>query len=177
MSGVAEEPAVAVSRRPHRGWWLVAVLVVVVLAAGVTALGALRGSDDTAPARGDLAAQPTDVAVTAARDFFTLDHRTLEDDLARVAAQATGEFAAQYARQREELARSVREGRLVITADVPESGVAVEHATADEVWVLVAVDVHTEPEGTDSRYRTRVVLVPAPEGAAGWRVARLEQVG
>jgi len=120
---------------------------------------------------------PVGTAQEAARAFFTLDHRSLGDDLQHVLGYGTDGFRARYRQQSADLRRAVLEKRLVLSASVPESGTAVEYLTDDQAWVLVAVDVHTQARGTaasDSRYRTRVVLERDGER---WLVSRLEQVG
>ncbi len=159
-------------RRALAAWLLVAALAVAVVVVGLAALDRTR---DDEPA--GLADVPVEVAQDAARNFFTLDHRTLDDDIDRVLAMATGDFLEQYESQSADLRETVAEKLLAISATVPEIGTAVEHVADDEVWVLVPVDVHTEQDGApteDVRYRTRVVLTRADDG---WLVSRLEQVG
>lgn len=156
------------------GTWLlpVALLAATVLVAVLAFLQWQDRSGDT------LEDAPVDVGADIASDFFTLDHRTLDEDTARLLDRATGEFKAQYRTQSEELRASVEEKDLVLTASVPESGSALEYLAGDEAWVLVAVDVHTEGAGglsEDTRYRTRVVLERDEDDR--WLVARLEQVG
>jgi Mce-associated membrane protein len=120
---------------------------------------------------------PVDVAEDVARDFFSLDHRTLKADMAKVRSRATGEFEAQYQKQSADLRKAVEQKKLVLTARVPDDGAAVEYLGKDSAWVLVSVDVHTESSGSspeDSRYRTRVVL---DKDGDDWLVSRLERVG
>lgn len=173
MTGQHEEAATPTT---HRGaliaWVGVALLVAAVVVVGLAVLD--RSRDDAAA---DLGEVPVEVAEVAARNFFTLSHRTLDDDIERVLATATGDFRRQYESQSADLAETVTSKRLVITATVPQTGTAVEHVDADEVWVLVPVDVRTEQDGAptdDVRYRTRVVLSSTD---AGWLISRLEQVG
>jgi len=155
------------------GTWLVPAVLVALIAV-VAVLSVQRWQDRTAARLEDA---PASVGEAAARDFFTLDHRTIDEDIARVRASATGEFAAQYEEQAAELQQSVREKQLVLTATVPESGTALEYLGDDQAWVLVSVDVHTVGAGgvsDDGRYRTRVVLERVDDR---WLVSRLEQVG
>jgi len=162
----------AALRRALGAWLLVAALVVAVVVVGLATLDRTR---DDEPA--GLADVPVEVAQDAARTFFTLDHRTLDEDIDRVLAMASGDFLEQYESQSADLRETVAEKRLVITATLPETGTAVEHVGDGEVWVLVPVDVRTEQDGgepDDVRYRTRVVLT---RGDDGWLVSRLEQVG
>ena len=125
----------------------------------------------------DLDRAPVEVAEKVARDFFSLDHRTLEKDMDKVRSRATGEFEAQYEKQSADLRKAVEQKKLVLTARVPDDGSAVEYLGEDSAWVLVSVDVHTESASAapqDSRYRTRVVL---DRDGDDWLVSRLERVG
>ncbi|MBS43401.1 MAG: hypothetical protein CMH83_09615 [Nocardioides sp.] len=147
---------------------LLATVVVVLLAVG----GWAWVSDDD-----DLDAEVTSAASQAARDFFTLDHRTADEDVARMQASTTGDFSDTYAERSRELVTEVTGKKLVMTAEVAEDGVATEYLGDGEAQVLVAVDVATtiDSGATDeARYRTRVRLVEV-DGA--WLVAGLEQVG
>lgn len=166
----------SVTWRPVAAWAVVAVLAIAVAVVGYLTWDRTREAE---PASFDDA--PVEVAAASARDFFTLDHRTIEDDMERVLATATGEFQDQYEKQSAELRKTVQNKRLVLTATVPDEGTAVEYLGEDAAWVLVSVDVRTESDGTpaeDTRYRTRLVLTRSDEGGDDeWLVSRFEQVG
>ena len=153
--------------------WVVALVALAcVVGFAVAAYGAWQDRQAA-----DLDRAPVDVAEGVARDFFSLDHRTLKADMDKVLAHATGEFEAQYEKQSADLRRAVQQKKLVLTARVPDDGAAVEYLGKDSAWVLVSVDVHTESAGSspeDSRYRTRVVL---DKQGDRWLVSRLERVG
>ena len=108
--------------------------------------------------------------------FFSLDFRHAEDDVDRVLSQATGDFKKEYAEKRDEVVASVKDKQLVVTATVPDDGVALEYLAGDQAQVLVAVNVNTtSPSGAeDARYRTRVELTKVD---GDWLVAGVEQVG
>ncbi|HSV41341.1 MAG TPA: hypothetical protein VLI04_21440 [Nocardioidaceae bacterium] len=116
------------------------------------------------------------VATEEARNFFSLDYRTADEDVDRVLALATGDFAEQYAAKRDEVVAGVEKAKLVVTASVPEEGTAVEYAAEDSGQVLVAVDVSSRSTSgaEDVRYRTRIVLTKVD---GRWLVSDLEQVG
>ena len=159
--------------RPALGTWLVALVALACLV-GFTVAGIDAWRDRQSA---DLDRAPVSVAEDVARDFFSLDHRTLDKDMDKVLARATGEFEAQYEKQSADLRKAVEEKKLVLTARVPDDGAAVEYVGKDSAWVLVSVDVHTESAGSaaqDSRYRTRVVL---DKSGDRWLVSRLERVG
>jgi len=127
--------------------------------------------------RDDPTAAVVTSARTAAETFFDLDHASIDDDLDAMAALATGDFASAYGKERERLAEQVRSKKLVITAQVPESGTAVEYLHDDDAQVLVAVAATTTGQGgaaQTARYRMRVVLVHTD---GRWLVSDLEQVG
>lgn len=154
-------------------WLLPAALLAATVVVVVLAVQQWRDRADDS-----LADAPVDVGAQVASDFFSLDHRTLDEDTQALLDRATGEFKAQYRTQSEALRSSVEKKQLVLTASVPESGSALEYLAGDEAWVLVAVDVHTQGAGglvEDTRYRTRVVLERSDDDR--WLVARLEQVG
>lgn len=164
--------AVDLPRGPILQWALALLLAIVLVVLVVLTVQNAKGEDPPG-----LTDAPVDVGEEAAEQFFTLDHRSLDDDIDAMLAMATGDFEAQYEKQSAALRRAVASKKLVLTASVPESGAAVEYFTDREAWVLVSVDVHTESGGDavdDTRYRTRVVLTRT---GGRWLVSRLEQVG
>jgi len=127
--------------------------------------------------RQTLDAAPVAVAREEARNFFSLDYRTAQDDVDRVLALATGDFKEQYAARSAEVVEGVTTKQLVVTATIPDDGAAVEYLRGDRAQVLVAVDV-TSKQGTDqpesSRYRTRIKLSRVD---GDWLVSDVQQVG
>lgn len=119
-------------------------------------------------------------ALAAARAFapemLSYDYRTIDRDLARAAAHATGRLAEHYRRLGATLGPQARERRTIRQAVVSAAGV--ESATADEVRVLLFVNFITtrsDPKsGTAkqqvSRGRARLVMVTQGDG---WRASRL----
>lgn len=160
-------------RRTALVTWVVAVVALAcVVGFGWAAWGAWQDRHVQ-----DLDRAPVEAAENVSRAFFSLDHRTLKEDMDKVLAQSTGEFEQQYEKQSADLRKAVQQKKLVLTARVPEDGAAVEYIGKDSVWVLVSVDVHTESAGAapqDSRYRTRVVL---DKDGDRWLASRLERVG
>jgi len=150
---------------------LLPTALVVVLAGLIAASVVLWLGDRETVDKGTLVA-----ARQGAISFFSLDYRHAEDDVDRVLSQATGDFKKQYAEKRDEVVAGVEDKQLVVTATVPDDGVALEFLADDEAKVLVAVDVNTKsPDGAeDARYRTRVELARVD---GRWLVAGVEQVG
>lgn len=152
--------------------WLLPLLVALLVALlSATALQLADDGDDPDPAGAVVAAQ------RAATTFFTLDHATIEEDVERMLTLATGDFRDEYAAQSDTLVDRVREGQLVVSADLAPSGTAVEHLTGDRAQILVAVDATTtlpDQSTEETRYRTRIRLELVDER---WLVAGVEEVG
>ena len=150
---------------------LVPVALLLVLAGLLTTSALLWLDDREAVDQGALVA-----GRQGAVSFFSLDYRHADEDVDRVLSQATGEFKKEYAKKRDEVVVGVEDKQLVVSATVPEGGLALEYLVDDEAKVLVAVDVNTQsPDGAeDARYRTRVELRKVD---GRWLVAGVEQVG
>lgn len=156
---------------PSRRSWLlpgalVLALVSLLAVSGVLWLGQRSTVEDGAP----------EAAREAAVTFFSVDYRHAEDDVAAVEELATGEFRTDYAAERDDLVAAVTRKKLVVTAEVPDDGVATEYAGPERAQVLVAVDVTTTTRtggSAHARYRTRVELTLV-DGT--WLVSGLEKV-
>ncbi|RYJ05077.1 MAG: hypothetical protein EON52_13465 [Actinomycetales bacterium] len=142
---------------------LVAVIVVVV-----------RGNDDDSSGPADAGALV--VARQEALNFFTIDYRHPEEDVAKVLELATGAFKDEYAAKQAQLIAQIKKEKVVTTASVPEGGVAVEFLHGNEARILVAVDVD-QASGAKvfaNRNRARIVL-NVVDGR--WLVTAVNQVG
>jgi Mce-associated membrane protein len=126
----------------HRGRRATALLVaisVVVVSLAVTATVLLR-----AVGRHDAESDRRLAAVTAARqaavNFTTIDYRTLDRDLARVADGATGDFRREFTDQAtsKEFTDRVRTTKVVSTGEVLDAAVA--DLSEDRAIVLVIAD-------------------------------------
>lgn len=111
-------------------------------------------------------------------DFVTISAATVDRDLQRVAAGATGDF-------REEFTRGIPQVRLAVIENQVESTGSVLRAALvsgdlDSAVVLVAVDASVKntgaPEGRLSHYRIQVDLAVEPESGR-WLVSRLQFIG
>lgn len=190
MSGTVTEPEevendVTTDQRPsgqsgvRRGPALAVVVALLVVAAGAGWWWTERSGDDEAAPPSERAAVLT-VARQVATNFFMLDHASIDDDIAAVSALATGDFAEAYAQQAPALKADVTKRELVVTAQLPEDGTAVESLADDVASVLVSVDATSTPgKGSDAGksqltlYRVRVTLTRT-DGA--WLASRLDQV-
>lgn len=120
----------------------------------------------------------TAVARQQVVNFFSLDHRHIDDDVDRVLALATGKFKQQYAKQRDRVEQGVGKQKLVVTAKVPDNGAALEYQHGDRARVLVAVDATTTGEAKTkpktNRYRVRLALLRVD---GRWLVSEINQAG
>lgn len=129
---------------------------------------------------GDRSRVRSAAAVVAARSgtiaFFSLDVAHVQDDIDRVLALGTGRFRSEYLASREQVVSRVRQRQLVVTADVPADGVALESYDDDRAKVLVGVDVVTREPGESVRtdhYRMRAQVVRSGET---WKVSALDRI-
>ncbi len=125
--------------RDRRGTALLTALALVVIALGVTSAVLVR-----AVRRHDAESDRRTAAVTAARqaavNFTTIDYRTLDRDLARVADGATGDFRREFTTQAtsKEFTDRVRTTKVVSTGEVLDA--AVTDLSRDRAVVLVIAD-------------------------------------
>lgn len=151
--------------------------VLAVVLAGLIATSAWLWSSNPGYSS-DLDQSATAVARQQVINFFSLDHRHVESDADRVMSLATGKFKQQYAQQRERVEQGVRKKKLVVTAEVPDNGAAVEYQHGDEARVLVAVDATTARAGAakpdTNRYRVRLTLQRID---GQWLVSEINQAG
>lgn len=154
---------------------LAVLLVVLLLAIGAATLLLVDGRDRLAAAATPwrthetpspaLSAEHREVAAAAqdmAVAFLTVDHRDMEPVVQAVLDHATGDFAEQYAAQRDRLVAEAGRSEAVATPAVVASGVT--ELDGDTATVLVAADsaVTNTTTGDDPRpryYRLRLELV------------------
>lgn len=121
-------------------------------------------------------------ALAAARqfavDFVSINAATVDQDLARVAVGATGDFGDEFQRGMPTVRTSVLDNKVQSTGSVLRAGLV--SADQDSAVVLVAVDASVKnsksPEGRVSHYRIQLDLV-RPERGDRWLVSSLQFVG
>lgn len=144
------------------GRWVTGGLVVVLLALLAAAALVLTGRDEVDE---ELTAAQQDVAGAARAEalaFLTVDHRDMGPLIDAVLDGATGEFAEQYASQRETLTREAVRTEATSTPEVVSLGVGDQDD--DTATVLVAANstvtnTGTGAEGQVRYYRLRLELV------------------
>jgi Mce-associated membrane protein len=152
--------------------WLaaLAVAVAVVAYAGSTWHGAQARSEAKS------------AALTAARqfavDFVSINAATVDQDLARIAIGATGDFGDEFQHGMATVRTSVLDNKVQAAGTVLRA--ALVSSDADSAVVLVAVDATVKnvkaPAGRTSHYRIQLDLV-RPKGGDRWLVSRLQFVG
>ena len=155
-------------------WWLRAltwVLLLLLVVTGVTTVVVPDGRDRLVgaltPWRADSDLTTRHRAAAAAAEelalaFLSVDHRDMDTLVDRVLARSTGEFASEYAGERDRLVREARRARAVSVAEVVAVGV--DELDQDSATVLVAADTVVRNRSTGERaearyYRLRLDLV------------------
>lgn len=142
---------------------LLAGVLVVALVGLAVVIGLVVTSRGTVDEALGAAQQEVGAAARAeALAFLTVDHRDMGPLIDRVLAGATGEFAEQYASQREQLEREAVRTEATSTAEVVALGVG--DLDDDTATVLVAANSRVTNTGTASEgevryYRLRLELV------------------
>jgi Mce-associated membrane protein len=173
-AGGTGAPAV---RPPARRRLLMGLLVVALVVA-LTAAGFFghRWQND----RSQQAAR--EAALAAAKqttvNFVSVSAATVDRDLQRISAGATGEFKEQFTRGQPQVRKAIVENRVESRGMVLRAGLV--SADRRSAVVLVAVDATVKnvkaPEGRVSHYRIQVDLTRDAESGA-WLVSRLQFVG
>jgi Mce-associated membrane protein len=143
-------------------WLLVAVLAAACVVGGIQVAQArdARARDATQHAR---YAEAMAAASQEATAFVNVDHETAEEDLARIAAGATGQPRERYTDDVDRIVRSLRRDRLVTEGEVLWTGVVRVDATGATALVATtgtrADRRAAEPEARDLRLRLQLVPV------------------
>jgi Mce-associated membrane protein len=169
-----DEPTTAKPGRRLR--LFVAILLVLLVAAGASA--AVFGQRWYVRTQVQAAHQQ---ALAAARqetlDFVSISASSVDRDLARIAAGATGEFKDQFTRGMAQVRQAVVENNVSSHGNVLRAGLV--SGDRDSAVVLVAVDANVKnvraPDGRLSHYRIQVDLVK--DHAGRWLVSRLQFIG
>ncbi len=154
---------------------MVAVALALAIAALVVAgTVVLRAPDPGDDAR--LRAAALDAARAAAVSLTSYDHRSLDEDFARVSEQATGMFKQEYAETTTQLRPSLEQSQAVATSTVPAAGLERLETDPVRAVVVLAVDQTIAADGTPRRTefnRIRMTLVRPGES---WLIAEVERL-
>jgi Mce-associated membrane protein len=165
------------SRTWRRPQWT--TVVAVVAFAGVLAIAVLFGHRWYGDRALDNAHQQ---ALAAARqesvNFVSISVSSVDRDLQRVVAGATGDFKDEFVRGQDDVRKAVVENNVQSTGTVLRSGLV--SGDRRSAVALVAVDATVKnvkaPEGRTSHYRIQVDLTRDTKSGA-WLVSRLQFVG
>jgi Mce-associated membrane protein len=170
-----EEPVVDdPPRRRRPRWSFVAACAVLVIALAAAVLGGHRWYGDRALDRAH------EGALTAARqtavNFVSVSASSVDRDLQRIVAGATGEFKDEFLRGQAQVRAAIVENKVESTGTVLRAGLVSGDRRA--AVVLVAVDATVKnvkaPEGRPSHYR---IQVDVTRDGDAWLVSRLQFVG
>jgi Mce-associated membrane protein len=144
------------------GRWVAGGLVVVLLALLVAVGLVLTGQDETDAGLTAAQQEVAAAARTEALAFLTVDHRDMDPLIDAVLDGATGDFAEQYASQRETLTSEAVRTEATSSPEVVALGVGDQDD--DSATVLVAANstvtnAGTPDEGQVRYYRLRLQLV------------------
>lgn len=117
-----------------------------------------------------------EAARAAAISLTTYDHRTLDEDFARVAGQSTGEFKEEYAETSAELRPALEQSQAVATAEVPAVGVETLSTDPVEVVLVVAVDQTITTAGAEPRTEYNRIRMTLRRTDQAWLVAGVERL-
>ena len=171
-----EAPArLPLSQRARLATTVLVVLVVLLVAAVAWFAASIKSHVDDR----DALAAARDGAVTAARqeiiNLDTLNHATIDRDLARVVEGATGTFKEQFTRAKADLKSLIVQRKSTSNGTILSAGVV--RADTNTATVLVAVDRtvtdSTDPSGAVAHDRWRVDL---EKHGGRWLVADLQPV-
>lgn len=162
--------------RPVALWVLAVVLALACVVGGVQVAQA-RDSRERRETQQERYAATLAAARDEADAFVNVRHDTAEDDLARIAAGATGPLKDRYVDDADRFLQALRRDRTVTVGAVVWAGVV--RVSASEAIVLVAThgtraDRGTKGEPVTRDLRLRMQLVPVGDD---WLTAEIRLVG
>lgn len=170
-----EEPVLERPAVPRRSpWTLLAALAVLAVVLAAAALGGHRWYGDRALEKAHEAALAA--ARQSAVNFVSVSASSVDRDLQRIVAGATGEFKDEFVRGQAQVRAAIVENKVESTGAVLGAGLV--SGDRRSAVVLVAVDATVKnvkaPEGRPSHYR---IQVDVTHDGDAWLVSRLQFVG
>jgi Mce-associated membrane protein len=180
--GLAREITARAARKARRQAAVLIPLLVGVLVAVLAAALAAAGVSSHRWYVDRATDQARQAAVAAARqttvNFVSVSAASVDRDLQRISAGATGEFKEQFTRGQSQVRQAVVENKVESHGSVLRAGLV--SGDRRSAVVLVAVDATVKnvkaPEGRPSHYRIQVDMV-RDKDTGEWLVSRLQFVG
>ncbi|MBM0257176.1 hypothetical protein [Micromonospora sp. 4G55] len=165
-------PAPTRRRRP------LIVLLVVVLAAALAAAGVTGHRWYVDRATDQARQEAIAAAKQASVNFVSVSAASVDRDIQRITAGATGDFKDEFSRGQSQVRAAVVENKVDSRGSVLRAGLV--SGDRSRAVVLVAVDATVKnvksPEGRPSHYRIQMDMVH-DKGSGRWLVSRLQFVG
>ncbi|MEV0809326.1 hypothetical protein [Micromonospora sp. NPDC050200] len=171
----AEERATAAPTRP---WRPLIVLLVAVLAAALAAAGVAGHRWYVDRATDQARQEAIAAAKQAGVNFVSVSAASVDRDIQRITAGATGDFKEEFTRGQSQVRAAVVENKVDSRGSVLRAGLV--SGDRSRAVVLVAVDATVKnvksPEGRPSHYRIQMDMVHDKDSGR-WLVSRLQFVG
>lgn len=159
--------------------WL-AIVSVIVLAAGLATLGVFGWRYSEARAAQEVASEReavSDVATQVIINAFSFDHRNVDQSLQQLADASTGDFLVEQEQWAGDVRTRVVEQKAVTTATVSHTAVESLDRDAGDAAVLVVFTAHSEREGQDDITGRQAMRVDLTRVDGAWKADAVNQVG
>jgi Mce-associated membrane protein len=176
LANLDKEPVAPEAPRPRRRppWTTIALVAALVVALAGAGFSGSRWYGDRALAQAHQKALAA--AKQTAVNFVTVSASSVDRDLQRIIAGATGDFKDEFVRGQAEVRAAVVENKVESTGSVLRAGLM--SGDRRNAVVLVAIDATVKnvkaPEGRASHYR---IQVDVTRDSGTWLVSRLQFVG
>lgn len=172
-------PAVPVAAEPRRPRTRARMLILGALLAVVVALAVVGGIAGGSAVRAGGQDQERAAVLAAARqevvNIMSISSGSLNSDLSRIAAGATGEFKTEITSEKSSFVSVIKQQKVTSTGSVAAAGI--ESMTGDKASVLVAATATVKntqsPKGAARDYRMQVTLQKVN---GHWLAAQMEFV-
>jgi Mce-associated membrane protein len=157
--------------------WTIAVVLAVACVIGGVQVAQARESREHSATQQERYAAALAAAQGVATAFVNVSHDTAEEDLAAIAAVATGPLKDRYTQDADRFARALRRDRTVTEGSVVWTGVVRVDGSAAVVLVATdgtRADRRTRDEPVDRDLRLRIELVPV---GGDWLATDIRLVG
>ena len=117
-----------------------------------------------------------DAARAATVSLTSYDHRTLDQDFARVSAIAVGDFAKEYAETSAALRPTLEQTQAVATSQVPAVGIEELQTDPVRAVAVVAVDQVIQTAGAEPRTELNRLRMTLVRPGQTWLVEKVQRL-